>query len=289
MPGFEGENANRYGQVINGLRRMAGVFKDAFYPARCLVCGSFFYHTTGANNGLTAQGLPVEAIAVFESLLAPFLCQGCLEGFKAVESPICLQCGVMFQSRENDDHICGNCLTWPKKFGMARSAGLYDRALMAAIHCMKYYGKIQLARPPGTLLFNTFTRYWPKGEIDLVIPVPLHITKMRMRGFNQAFLLIRHWRSLAGMLPVSRPAIKIDQQTLIRTKRARPQTGLSRKKRLTNIKNAFRLQRSKTISGQRILLVDDVYTTGATVNECAKVLLHGGAESVDVLTLAQAA
>ena len=112
---------------------------------------------------------------------------------------------------------------------------------------------------------------------------------MRMRGFNQAFLLIRHWRSLAGMLPVSRPAIKIDQQTLIRTKRARPQTGLSRKKRLTNIKNAFRLQRSKTISGQRILLVDDVYTTGATVNECAKVLLHGGAESVDVLTLAQAA
>lgn len=276
-------------QNRNVLFRIVGIFKDAFFPARCLVCGSFSYHTYSSNSGLPVQGLQIETITDFERLLAPFLCDVCSEGFKAVESPICSQCGIMFRSREGDDHICGNCLTWPKRFGMARSSGIYDRALMAAIHCMKYYGKIQLARPLGALLLATFTRYWSKREIDLVIPVPLHIARMRMRGFNQAFLLIRNWRSTAEALNVKLPEIKVDRHTLIRTKRAKPQTGLSRKKRLTNIRNAFSIHTSKTISGKKILLVDDVYTTGATVNECAKVLLNGGAESVDVLTLAQAA
>jgi len=281
---MESHTANR-----NALRRIAAVFKAAFFPARCLVCGSFFYHAPSQSSGLSAAGLQVETVAHFEKLLTPFLCGVCSEGFKAVESPICSQCGIMFKSREGDDHICGNCLTWPTRFEMARSSGIYDGALMAAIHCLKYYGKIQLARPLGALLLATFIRYWSKREIDLVIPVPLPIARMRMRGFNQAFLLIRNWRSTAETLNVKLPEIKVDRHTLIRTKWAEPQTGLSRKQRLTNIRNAFSTHTSNTISGKRILLVDDVYTTGATVNECAKVLLGGGAESVDVLTLAQAA
>jgi ComF family protein len=196
---------------------------------------------------------------------------------------------MIFKSRSGEDHMCGQCLTAPKRFGMARSAGLYDRALMTAIHYLKYNGKVKLAQPLGTLLFYTCIRYWDLRRLDLIIPVPLHAKRMRMRGFNQSFLMVRQWPILAAKLNIEIPGTQIDRQALIRKRWAQPQTGLSRSQRLANIRNMFCLSGSTDIIGKKILLVDDVYTTGATVDECAKVLLKGGAAGVDVLTLAQAA
>jgi ComF family protein len=270
------------------LIRVTKAIKNALFPAQCLVCGSFFYHPSCPNDDSHAKGLQIETIAGFSTLMAPFLCKSCSEGFCAVESPMCSKCGIMFKSRQGEDHVCGHCLASPKRFEMARSAGVYDRALMAAIHCLKYNGKIQLAKALGVLLLAGFIHFWENRRIDLVVPVPLHIRRMRMRGFNQAFLLIRNWTSIAERLDIKHLQIRVERNALIRKKWTEPQTGLSRKQRLTNVRNAYGINDSGNIVGKRILLVDDVYTTGATVNECAKVLLDGGAKRVDVLTLAQA-
>lgn len=288
MHNFCVKNINEYEQVTNVLSRLTGVIKDVLFPAQCLVCGAFFHNDSHQRNGLPAAVFQAGTAPDFEKVMAPFLCRLCSKDFVAAVSPLCTVCGIMFQSREGQDHICGECLTSPKLFGMARSLGAYERALLAVIHRMKYAGKVQVARPLGALLFFALIRYWQPGSIDLAIPVPLHSKKIRTRGFNQSYLLVRGWESMDAALNIEQPFIKVDGRALIRERWTEPQTGLGKKKRLANIKNAFGVSESAKIEGKRILLVDDVYTTGATVNECAKVLLGAGARRVDVLTLAQA-
>ena len=151
---------------------------------------------------------------------------------------------------------------------------------MESIHMLKYRKKSSLARPLSALARETFFQFWDVDEIDLLVSVPLHVKRLRERGFNQAYLLIRSWAKKDG--------ITLDGLTLCRSRRTEPQTTLSRPERRKNIKGAFSLQHSEKIRGRKILLVDDVYTTGATVNECARVLMKAGAEFVDVLTLARA-
>ena len=193
----------------------------------------------------------------------------------------------MFKSREGDDHPCGECLEKPKRFRKARAFGVYDQALMEGLHRFKYKGKVQLARPLGTLLLAALLIGWDDDPPDLVVPVPLHASRFRERGFNQAFLLIRDWHRMAAELPVALPNMGIDREVLVRNRWTEPQTGLGRSVRLKNIKNAFDVKDGTRVFQKKILLVDDVYTTGATVDECARVLLKAGAEWVDVLTLAR--
>ena len=295
------------------LIRIANTFKQALFPTRCLVCGSFFHTAAhkicdlksgamGANHSTIAKEFiekPVLTSAhgkyysgnlpkVFGKSMDPFLCPTCTSRFLPVGSPQCSRCGMVFESRQGEDHVCGECLDSPKRFQIARSAGIYKDTLMAVIHCFKYKGKTQLARPLGALLFTAFINFWDKMSMDLIVPVPLHVNKMRIRGFNPSFLLVKDWVRIAECLHVELPDIPIDINALERRRWTEPQTGLGRKERLANIKNAFHIRNGSKITGKRILLVDDVYTTGATVNECTKVLLKGGAGHVDVLTLARA-
>ncbi len=296
-------------KVNKFFSRVMNAFDRAFFPARCMVCGSFFHSNVSRNvclpkkefkdkNSLALdymQDSQEQRVASclksdykFDRLFSPYLCSACLVRYAPVESPICIRCGIMFKSREGDDHLCGDCIKEPKRFKIARASGIYDLTLVKAIHCLKYRGKIQMARPFGMLLFATFIRFWDIDKIDLVVPVPLHLKKLRERGFNQAYLLIRNWKRLAMDLKIVIPDIMIDRNILVRSRWTEPQTGLGRKKRMKNIKNAFKINDCSRIVGKRILLVDDVFTTGATVNECAKTLIGDGAKRVDVLTLARA-
>jgi ComF family protein len=302
----------------DGLRvRVVNAVKEAFFPTRCLTCGSFYrVHKLFPNNlksilqalncgdlndfildSFFKAGNPCydtfeygskEEVKIFEILTAPYLCAKCSGTFLPIESPICSTCGIVFKSRVGEDHVCGECLSTPKSFGMARSAGVYDQVVMAAIHCLKYNGKIQLARPLGMLLFFIFCRFWNENRPDLIIPVPLHNKKLRRRGFNPSFLLVREWGSFARALEDGFPVIPVSDDVLLRTRWTKSQTGLGRKERLKNIKDAFDVNDSSRINGKKILLIDDVYTTGATAIECSKVLLAAGASNVDVLTLARA-
>jgi ComF family protein len=171
---------------------------------------------------------------------------------------------------------------------MARAAMACDQQLMAVIHRFKYAAKTQLAMPLGGLMLSAFLQQWESEIVDLVLPVPLHSQKFRSRGFNQSYLLIHSWKAVANAMHIPLPDIPIHTDVLIRTKVTVPQTGLGRRQRLKNVKGVFSLRFPEKVYGKKLLVVDDVYTTGATVNECARTLLEFGAERVGVLTLARA-
>ncbi len=284
-------------QKPNWKRYLLGIFREVLFPTKCVHCRELFSNSAFELDPISAarHAPPSSDLCylanTWHRVLAPFLCPDCLSQIRGIESPICSTCGIMFKSRVGNDHVCGDCLTTPVYFNRARAFGIYDGPLMAVIHALKYEGQIQLAQPLGLVLFETALQFWPDANFDQIIPVPLHIKRLRQRGFNQSFLLVRKWseencQAAAGKILSSIP---IDYGNLVRKNWTDSQIGLNRKHRLVNVKNAFELKCADQIADQRLLLIDDVYTTGATVNECAKVLLKAGARQVDVLTLSRAA
>lgn len=255
-------------------RGLKTAFLEALFPPRCLVCRRF---SDPASPGRLAA-----------ATVNGCFCEVCQAGVKAVESPLCNACGIPFVSRRGTDHLCGDCINTPPKFGMARAAGVYADSLMQAIYRYKYGGKIELAKPLGRLLLVAFRKFWPPDAIDLVLPVPLNIRKQRQRGFNQSYLLIRNWPQPVAQISGPGPGFKIDHRLLCRIRHTDAQTGLNRVERRRNVKGAFAVGAQSALKDRRILLIDDVYTTGATVSECTRILLKKGAARVDVLTLARA-
>ena len=270
-------------------KKIYKIVTETIFPTKCLVCGSFFNPPESTENGLIDADDPgLTILACVERLFAKYLCRGCIKRLIVVESPLCSCCGIPFESRQGLDHVCGECSASPKTFRIARAPLVFKHVFMEVIHCFKYKGKIQLARPLGELLFWAFRLLWDKDSIDVVTPVPLHTKKFRQRGFNQAYLLIQNWSAIAAQMQIDPGNFQLDRDVLSRTVPTTPQTGLDRRQRAANIKNAFELVDKSKIIDKRILLVDDVYTTGATVDECARLLLHHGAAHVDVLSLARA-
>jgi ComF family protein len=223
----------------------------------------------------------------FEDAMAPFLCPECRDGFLPALSPLCPACGEMFVSRQGTDHLCGACIASPRKFRKARAVGVYERGLLKAVHSLKYRGRIELARPLGELLFAGLLEGWAPGDIDLVIPVPLHGGRMRRRGFNQSLLLLRDWPKRMQATGHDLKGLHIAPELLERPKPTASQTGLGRRERMRNLRGAFAVPAPGQVKGRRVLLVDDVYTTGATADACTNALRKAGAARVDVLTLAR--
>ncbi len=244
--------------------------QDALFPNKCLGCGELFQRERVRQS---------DAVDLSQSL-SLYFCESCRRKWTAVSSPLCRRCGVPFKSREGEDHFCGRCIENNGAFTMARAVGVYDQSLRTAIQTLKFKAGVQLAKPLGRMLHQTFQRYWSPGKIDLIAPIPLHRRRFRQRGFNQAYLLIARWPGAGGE--------KIVRDLLVRQRATPPQTGLDRRQRRINIRNAFAVRRPGQSAGKRVLLVDDVLTTGATAEACAKVLLKDGASRVDVLTLARA-
>lgn len=208
------------------------------------------------------------------------ICAMCLERLPHVKSPLCKICGIPFIGT-GEDHTCGQCLAQTPHFDIARAHLLYEESARELIHHFKYSNKTHLRRPLALLALDGLTEFIAKSTPDLIIPVPLHRSRLRSRGFNQAVLL--------GDLFSSRLSIPMLADGLIRTRQTEPQIELSAEDRKNNVKGAFSANRPDDLSGKSILLLDDVMTTGSTVNECAKVLKKSGAASVFVVTIARAA
>jgi ComF family protein len=278
------------GTPTGWLTRIGRAMQAALFPYRCLACDRFFFplEKNPAPDDISLRMENSDCRERFKTLAAPFLCDQCRSTVTLLASPLCRVCGMEFKSRAGEDHTCGACLVKSQKFDMARACGHYDNGLKELIHWFKYRNLPQLARPLAALLEWGLRSYYEERPIDLMVPVPLHSKRMRSRGFNQAYLLARNAMSAAagdGCLQ-KRPAIA--EKLLVRIRPTLPQAGLNREMRRKNIRDAFAVMHPEQIKGKSILLVDDVYTTGATVNECARILKKAGAEWVGVLSVARA-
>jgi len=207
------------------------------------------------------------------------ICLDCLSGVHWIEPPFCTVCGIPFLSAETENHPCGGCLREEKYFTAARALGYYEGSLQEVIHRWKYEEKTHLTSLMGQWMVEGLNRYWGASCFSLLIPVPLHVQRLRERGFNQALLLAKELSHWTG--------IPYEKRALQKKKPTSPLVSLSGREREREVKGVFFAAEKEKLEGKAILLVDDVYTTGATANECSKVLLAAGAKSVDVLTLAR--
>ncbi|MFO7987667.1 MAG: ComF family protein [Desulfatiglandaceae bacterium] len=239
-------------------------FIDIIYPPRCAICREFL-----VKNPLLDHGTAL-----------PF-CPACAADFRPLTPPLCPICGTPFGSTIQDNHPCGTCLARRPWYDAAGAPYLYDGTLLKAIYGLKYGKKNFLADALGPVLATFAKRWVNEAPFQLVMPVPLHKKRLRERGFNQSLLLAR---------PVAKAlAAKLDFLSLKRVKHTLPQTGLTQNERRKNIRRAFQVIDEAAVRKKAIVLVDDVATTGNTLNECARVLKRAGAGRVHCLTLARAA
>jgi len=262
-------------------RRVVPVWKkllDVLYPPRCAACG-----------------IPEETL----------LCGRCQALVERIGPPFCLRCGLPFDPEAKGGELCADCRGARQPFQMARAFGRHDGVLREALHSFKYDRIRALGPVLGELLLECFedsgeksapaggregnlrgleSRRLPPEKLratgfDVICPVPLHPVRLRERGFNQAEVLARAVSSGVGIGVV---------EGLERLRLTKPQTGLDPRARMENVRGAFAAHAEK-VAGKRILLIDDVWTTGATLVECAKVLMRAKARQVSILTLTRAA
>lgn len=213
-----------------------------------------------------------------KSSLAPDgVCTHCLAGFKKIAGPICTICGAPFVTDAGTDHRCEKCIKTKRPFVKARSALYYTDEAAEAIKLFKYHGLFALKPAFDSIFYTVLDEF---RDTDLIIPVPLHRKRLAKRGFNQSLVLAR--------LVAKRLNTTLDYSALKRVRLTRPQTKLRGEARKRNVHGAFELRGEREFKGKKLLLIDDVYTTGATITECARVLTKAGAE-VSVLTLARSA
>ena len=201
------------------------------------------------------------------------LCAKCREKCELINPPLCPRCG---RPRPNG-RLCPLCQRDPLRIDGVRSAVYFDGTLREAIHGFKYSNLQDLAIPLGKLMSD----YWEKSPIpaEIIVPVPLHPDRLRERGYNQATLLTRELGKSIG-LPIA-------ENSLVRVRATLPQVELGAQERKENVRDAFRCSNAE-LKEKRILLIDDVCTTGATLEACSIALRQVGARSVWAFTLARA-
>lgn len=214
------------------------------------------------------------------------LCNECMDGMKWVQGRTCNNCGKRL-SPANPGEICFNCREHSHEFDKGFTCAEYGTHERAVIFALKYDGRTDIAPTIGEIMYDRMIAEYGEEELaqryDIVLPVPIHVSKMSERGFNQAGLIADAFASRTGL--------DCDDDILVRVRETHKMRSLSPEQRRENIRGAFEIRRRRRaeIADKRLLLVDDIYTTGATVDEIARILKEAGATSVDILTFAAGA
>jgi ComF family protein len=240
--------------VAFGLATVGRAFVGLVYPPTCIACGQ----ATGAPHTL---------------------CGRCWSGMRFIERPFCERLGTPFAVDLGIPLISPAAMADPPVFERARAVARYDDTARLVVHRLKYSDRLDLAQALGRMMARAGAEL--AAECDVIVPVPLHRWRLWWRRFNQAMELARAVGSVH-----EKPC---DPTLLARVKRTRPQVGLTRSQRGDNLQGAFKVPvgARARLKGKRVLLVDDVLTTGATANAASRALLRGGAKSVDVLAFAR--
>ncbi len=207
----------------------------------------------------------------------PWLCPACRQRLLFITPPLCSCCGKPFP--KGDNHLCGECLAGAFSFDLARSLVAYNKPVVRMISNFKYNKRLGSLFTISALCAEVNISSW-FCQPDFIIPVPLHISKLRKRGFNQSLLVARKcfpsWQQLVA------------PRGLVKSKATVAQVSLSGKERRTSLTKTFKVNTNLGLEGKSILLVDDVLTTGSTLNACSKVLKRAGAVRVEAFTIARA-
>jgi ComF family protein len=254
-----------------GIRIWAGHIAESLFavlfPSDCRICG-----------------IPLVKISRLP------VCQECLNAMHAIEGGVCAVCGERLFSPYAVTGVpgeprCGLCRRVEPPFARAAAYGSYESGLRELIHLLKYGGVRPAANVLGRMLAEAIATLEPEFRTDsvAVIPVPLHRTKLRQRGFNQAELI-----ALSAMkLRPRGDRLRCCGGVLERNRETASQIGLTSHQRRENLRGAFGVAQPELVKGCEVLVVDDVYTTGATVSECARVLRRAGATKIWVATVAR--
>jgi len=233
------------------------VLELMFFPSFCKLCGKL----------LDSEGEKV-------------VCTSCLKELKPRRSSYCLCCGSFFETY-GDPHLCYKCIKKKPVFSLHRSCSVYRGKLKDLILLFKYQKFKVLGKELAVYMYRSLVPdealWW---DLEAVVPVPLHKARKRQRGFNQSYELARYLADFKGL--------ELLEKALIKKVNVPPQTSLPAEQRKINNRGAYEVVDPQKVKGKILLLVDDVYTTGATVSECSSVLLKSGAREVRVATLAQA-
>lgn len=215
--------------------------------------------------------------------LGPWLCTDCLNEIDTIHPPVCQSCGLPTkdpQTVEGSTVVCQRCVKSPLQLDGLRGYAFHSGPLRQAIHQFKYEDLRSLAGPLGRLMSEGWAALAPRDlAFDTIVPVPLHPTRQRKRGYNQAALLATEVGA-----HLERPVVK---DILVRTKATAPQVDLGAQERQANVRDAFRCT-GDGLAGKNVMLIDDVCTTGSTLEAACAALREAGAMSVWAYTLARA-
>lgn len=238
----------------SAVRRTSAALIDLIFPPVCVTCGE-----------LTSPE-------------RQHLCDACVGRIDRIGRPLCTVCGKPFLTAGGDDHLCGACMHKSPPFAEARSFGVYGGVLLDAIHLFKYRNQTALSSVLCRLAAGHDWGGFDPKQYDVMVPVPLFRGRLYERGFNQSMMLCRGLADAWG--------IEVEETGLKRTRHTAAQIRLTPAEREQNVRGAFGVT-GGAFRGRRVLLVDDVYTTGATVSECSRVLTAAGADAVGVITIAR--
>ena len=227
------------------------------FPASCPICGE-----------VQEQLITDDGVAE--------ICPDCEKKVKRVTAPFCLKCGKPLEEDRVRREYCADCLKRTHVYAQGRAVFVYQGAVIGSMHRLKYSNRRDYAAIYAREAYRMHADWIRRMAPDALIPVPLHPKRRRQRGYNQAELIARELSKRTG--------IPVEKDFLIRTANTKPQRQLNPKERKNNLKNAFQMSK-KRVKLEKILLVDDIYTTGSTVDAAAEVLMRAGIRKVYVLCI----